>query len=199
VSDGKRHEPRRGLVDVVLREGDLVVLLLPLLLLGAGVVARDRLVGKTSTYAGHGVRLTHPASWAARETDGGATVTDLFAPSRVKPQVMVRVEPLPAGVDASMATDFVVLNLGRERPLHHTVAQRAVKVGGRDALRIESAYAIDPSTGGARSDVPQVVRAIDLVLLQGGQVTRVGVIACVEDYERHRARYEAIMESVVLQ
>jgi len=190
---------RRGIVDVVLREGDLAVLLLPLVLLGAGAAARAVLVGKTTSYAGHGVRLTHPASWTARERADGATVTDLFAPSRLKPQLTVRVEALPAGVDGGLAQDFAVLNLGRERPLQHTVAQRAVKLSGRDALRIESAYAVDPSVGGAQTDVPQVVRAIDLVVVKGAQVIRVGVSACGEDFDRHRARYETIINSVVLQ
>jgi len=124
VSMGTRVRAYNGMLDV-LRKGNLGALLVPLLLLIAGAVARASLSRKMVKYTWHGVTLSHPAGWAVTDlpsnpADGDSVVlVDLLGPGRIKPRLTMRVAPVPPPAaptgDVANAADAPAAN-GAEAP-----------------------------------------------------------------------------------
>ena len=124
VSIGTRVRAYNGMLDV-LRKGNLGALLVPLLLLIAGAVARASLSRKMVKYTWHGVTLSHPAGWAVTDlpsnpADGDSVVlVDLLGPGRIKPRLTMRVAPVPPPAaptgDVANAADAPAAN-GAEAP-----------------------------------------------------------------------------------
>lgn len=169
----------------VLRRGDLAVVVVGALLLLGGWALRSRQLSRTAAYQGQGIALDYPAGWimlaepvgTAIEADR-VTLVDMMVSDTFKPQLEVSSEKLPAGVKAADLRDYVLLDLQRQLTLFHQVEARPVKVGGRPAVRLDYAYAVNPSArpdDPAATDRPVTVAASSLAILRGGRLTRVDV------------------------
>lgn len=218
MTSGRVHYSRKiyiraqGMMDV-LRQGNLAALLLPLLLLAAGWAARARLSRKTLTYRWHGVELAHPAGWTVAEraadpaTGDSVVLTDLLGPGRIKPRVTMRLAPVPAPAPTAPAegeaeaeaptAPAVTETLANRLPLYYEIGVVPARVGSLAATRIDAAFAFTPRpVPGRKGDIPVVMRAIDLVVLRGGEALSVQVAAPIEEFEAQRPVLEAIVESL---
>ena len=103
-----RRKGPRGVFDVV-RHGNLGALVLPIMLLTMGWVARAALTRKAVPFRWHGVELTHPVGWTVAErtpdTGNGESVVliDLLGPGRIKPRVTLRISALAEPAAAAPA------------------------------------------------------------------------------------------------
>jgi len=220
VSIGTRVRAYNGMLDV-LRKGNLGALLVPLLLLIAGAVARGSLSRKMVKYTWRGVTLSHPAGWAVTElpggsADGGVVLVDLLGPGRIKPRLTMRVAPVPPTTPAAAeppageapagdtppaapAAGTAPAGSSSHLPLYYAMDEEPMQVGTFKGTRIDSAFAFTPKmVPGRKGDIPVVMRAIDLVVMRGDGALSVQVAAPIEDFEAQRPSLEAIMASINL-
>ncbi len=180
-----RDEP--GIGSVILR-GDMLVLAVAGLLLLGGWAVRAQHVERTATYRGHGVQLEHPRGWSVAEGrkgaelgPGQALVSGLLASGREAflPRITVVDEHLPREVREALALeDFLQLELRRSLVLFHGAARRQLTIGGKGAVRIDYAHAVNPSASNDHpgvTDVPVVIRAATVGIIDGTRLRRVTV------------------------
>lgn len=209
-----------GIRQVVLGEREFVTLIVMALLLLLGVKAKSCLLDESATFSVKGrlggrlvelVSLRHPPLWKAerRKTSGprlaDVELVDLSGGSTFPSRVTVVVERLPAGVlssDPQAVAVYFMANARHHRPLLHVMGWGVSSVGGRKCLRADYAYAANPkergSEMGSHTDVPVVVRGVDLFFGVRDRGYHVSLKTHIGEFALRRRRYEALVRSVVV-
>lgn len=82
-------------------------------------------------------------------------------------------------------------------PLYYEMGEEPVQLGTYAATRVDSAFAFTPkAAAGRRRDIPVVMRAIDLVVMRGGDALSAQVAAPIEEFETLRPNLETIIASL---
>jgi len=170
----------------VLKRGDLLVVVVGAALLLTGWVVRSKQMDQNASYVGHGVAFEHPKSWGVVEGPAAGTLPpasaelfDLMATATFKPKIEVLDERLPASVKTgAQLGDYVLLNLQSELTLFHLKRQTVLKVGGKEACRVDYAYAVNPTVAGqpGDTDVPVIVHASKVAIIDGARLHWVTVL-----------------------
>jgi hypothetical protein len=190
----------------VLRRGNLGVLALAALLLAGGWLLRGRYLDERVRFESRSVSLEHPAGWlSSQEAAGGereAALLEVLAPGSFRPRITIGREKLPAEVTPAELSSYVLMNLQRGHALLHRVAERALRLEGRPALRLDYAFAVNPAARPdepAATDVPVTVRGSLLaVMSRDGALVRVVVEQSAAQREASPELADRVLSSVRL-
>lgn len=193
-----------GMVRIA-RSADLGVLLVAAALLAGGWALRSQYVDCTTQYRGLGITLEHPDQFSVLEqrADGGAgravVLSDVLVSGSFKPQIQITSETLPAKVSEADLLSFLLLDRQRQCNLFHVIAQRRVKLGRHMAWRLDYAHAVNPADCAddpAATDLPVVVRASSLAVLDRRRLVRVEVWQTAQQQQADPALARQVLDSV---
>jgi hypothetical protein len=187
----------------ILRRGDLGVLALGAALLLAGWMVRSGQVDRTELHRFAGLSLETPAGWISLPDIGAEgkprVLTDVLVSDTFKPRVTVSSERLPPAFKEQELSSYVEINLQGALSLFHRIKIRALTLGKRRAVRVDYAYALNPSAlpdEPAATDVPVAVRASTLAVLTQGRLLRVDLEQSVAQHRDSPGLANRVLASV---
>ena len=144
------------------------------------------------------LRVRYPEGWfpvpgSTAVLDVQDPLTGAAVPSRL---IVVRQPRVP---DKSLGQVSTETTLGRSQqlPMYRVLAERAGRVGGKDALVTEYAFVEDPHESVlAAARLPVVVRGLHVVVFADGTVYHVDVRAAAPIFEHERRRFNAILRDI---
>ena len=183
--------------------GEWLVWATVLLLLGAGLLLRGSVEGRTITFTEVGVKLDYPANWTPVTDRGEFEVFHVVDPaSSVQFPTRVRAQRIPLGElgQASSSLGDVALawstRKGQQMPIYSVLQIMPTHVRGQVAIAVDYAYVASPAVGPAADSVPAVVRAQDVLLQQGDTITVVSFEASTDTYQQELEHWEKILASL---
>ena len=151
----------------------LAVLMVALVALLLGWALKTSVESRSSQFTalGGALSLRYPAAWVVSKGDEDTllVVSDPHAHSSFDPTLIVHVRTLPEGQRLiDVATSWA---LGRARVLRefHDLGSEETTLGGKPAVRLNSAQVADPPRGVGMAALPIVVRGADTIVIQGNQ------------------------------
>jgi hypothetical protein len=188
----------------VLRRGDLAVLGLGALLLLAGWIVRSGQIDRTERHRFKGASLSTPAGWVSMPEGKRQVLADVLVSDTFKPRVTVFLEPLPesmrgGGKKTAELESYVALDLQSALNLYHPIGSKTFKLGGRRAVRVDYAHALNPAASPddpAATDIPVAVRATSLAVLVGEQLLRVDIEQSVAQRRAHPDLADRVIASL---
>jgi hypothetical protein len=178
----------------------IVVALVVVALLG-GALLMASVRGRVTALDVEGMTLTYPAEWSAvgggtAGSEGGLVRVGALG-SRVCLSLSVLRELDPAN---PVSMDALVAQRGFSRAqrdtLYRTLGTAPVDVGGRRAVAVSYAYAVDPYATAYQATLPIVMEGTDYILTHAGKAYVLSLEAPAERHADYAATFRRIVASV---
>jgi hypothetical protein len=181
---------------------DLPVWVAFAILLGAGAALTGAAETRTTTAADPqgALRIAYPTGWIA--TPGTDHLVDVQHPesgAAVPTRLIVTRESAAPGRSLSQLASETVLARTQQLAMYRVLAQRELRLGGRDALAIEYAFVADPhETVLTAQRLPVVVRGIEVIVLADGVAYGIDIRAAAGVYDREWPTIDRILRGIRL-
>ena len=181
---------------------DLPVWVAFAILLGIGTALIGAVEARTITQADPqgSLRVTYPAGWIA--TPGSPHLLDVQDPlsgAAVPTRLIVTRESIGSGRTLSQIASETVLARAQQLAMYRVLAQRDLRIGGRDALAIDYAFVGDPhETVLAAQRLPAVMRGTEVIVLADSVAYAIDVRAVASIFDRERSTIDHILRGIRL-
>jgi hypothetical protein len=184
------------------RRLDLPVWIAFAILLGAGAALTGAVEARTVSVADPqgSLRIAYPAGWFG--TPGSTALVDVQHPESgagVPTRLIVTREPVTSGRSLAQLASETVLARTQQLAMYRVLAQRELRVGGRDALAIEYAFVADPHEAVLTAQrLPVVMRGVEVIALADGAAYTIDIRAAAGVYDRERPTIDRILRGIRL-
>jgi hypothetical protein len=184
------------------RRLDLPVWVAAAILLAVGTALTGAVEARTSTLADPQgpLRLAYPAGWIA--TPGSPHLLDVQHPQSeagVPTRLIVTREAQASGRSLSQIAGETVLARTQQLAMYRVLAQRELRLGGREALAIDYAFVADPHEAVISAQrLPVVVRGLEVIALADGIAYAIDVRAAATVFDRERPTIDRILRGIRL-
>lgn len=146
------------------------------------------------------LRLQYPAGWSP--VPGSAALLEVQDPlsgAPVATTLMVERAPRPADQTLDQIAREGVLERSQQLAMYRVLRQRAIRVGGRDAVAVDYAFVADPHQSVLAAErLPVVTRGTEVVVATDKAVYRIDIRAAAGVIGRAQVRFERILREVQL-
>lgn len=181
---------------------DLPVWVTFAILLGIGTALTGAVEARTTTQADPQgpLRVAYPRGWIP--TPGSPYLLDVQHPqsgAAVPMRLIVTREPVTGARSLSQVASETVLARTQQLAMYRVLAQREVRLGGRDALAIDYAFVADPhETVLTAQRLPVAVRGTEVIAIAGAVAYSIDVRAAATIFDRERSTIDRILRGIQL-
>ena len=183
---------------------DVGVALVVLLALGLGLLLREQVTGRSTTFQEQDgpFTITYPASWGALAPVEGTilSVQDPAAPSTFKTTLTIERTDLDPAAPPDLQT-LVDRRVAEHEQLggYHLLGRSDRTVDGAPAAQLDYAYVVQPIDTPGRAALPVVVVARELIIVPGTTSYYVRVAAPEAGLADALDRFERMVQTVNVQ
>ena len=183
-------------------EPEWVVWAAVIVLLVIGLLVRGTIEGRVTRFSENGVTLSYPAGWSVQSGEEPGQllhVADSLSPALASTGVTVRrIAAVELGRNVQSVGDMALMwsnRQGQDLLGYNVLGIEPMKVRGQDAVAIDYAYVIQPPGAG----IPVIIRAEDILLQAGDQVTIISFAATADEYEAQADTWQQVLASLDVQ
>ena len=156
-------------------EPEWMVWLVVAIALLIGWLMASAILGQTQTATAGNVSVTYPASWVrTSEKNAAFAAYDLdhggIYGTRVSVYQKAKADLLPPQSSIFDAATNWVLERQKQLPGYRLLSVEPTQVQGHEAAMVSFAYLMDPPQGSASGAMPELMRAVDTLIISGDQI-----------------------------
>jgi len=144
------------------------------------------------------LRVRYPEGWLPVPGSTAALdVQDPLTGAAVPTRLIVVREPRVPDKSLGQVSTETALARSQQLAMYRVVAERAGRVGGKDALIIEYAFVEDPHESVlAAARLPVVVRGLQVVVFADGVTYHIDLRSAAVIFEQERRQFDAILREI---
>jgi hypothetical protein len=179
------------------RYAEISVVLLTVIALLAGWLYKSNVENRGIPFNAAGVTASVPQGWLQAEPAGDEILhlTDISSSSGFATAYILRKVPIAADTSSSQVSSLVTLEHGQNLSAFRVLDQRDVKVFGRDAYELSYAF-VNTNPDLTHNDLPDVVRGVDYIFLNGDHAIVASFQADEKNYDLDLGRFQSFLESI---
>jgi hypothetical protein len=185
-----------------MRRLDLPVWIAAVVMLGAGwglIKSADaRMIGFADPQGS--LRLQYPAGWL--RVPGSTALLEIQDPlsgAPVATTLLAERAPRPADQTLDQIAREGTFDRSQRMVMYRVLRQRAIRVGGHDAVAVDYAFVADPHQSVPEAErLPVVMRGTQVVVATDKTVYRIDLRASAAASDRARVQFERILREVQL-
>lgn len=179
------------------RYAEISVAILTVIALLAGWLLKYSVEHRSLPFESAEIRAAIPQAWSQTEPTGDEVlhITDLSSPYGFGTVYILRKVPIAADTTPSQVSSMLALEHGQDLSAFRVLEQREVTVYGRDAYELSYVF-VEDNPDVTQNDLPNVVRGVDYVFLNGDHAIVASFQADQRNYEVDLRRFQSFLESV---
>ncbi|HSL28793.1 MAG TPA: hypothetical protein VK900_06290 [Anaerolineales bacterium] len=179
------------------RYAEISVVMLTVVALLAGWLLKYDVEHRSVPFEAAEIRAAPPKGWLQAEPVGDEVlhITDFSSPYGFGTVYILRKVPIGTDATSTQVSSLVALQHGQNLAAFRVLDQREVKVYGRDAYELNYVF-VEANPDVTQNDLPDVVRGVDYIFLNGDHAIVASFQADERNYEVDLRRFQYFLESV---
>jgi hypothetical protein len=175
---------------------EVTVIAVTLLALLLGWALKSSVEARSRPFEAAGISAQVPADWYRTTATRGEV---LRATNQASPgfgtTYVIETVPVGAGTPPAQVVSLLTLQRAQDLTAYRVLDQQQVTINGREAHMLTFVY-VEANPDVMRSELPQVVRGVEFVFLNGERAVVVAYHAGVDVYEAEYGRFRQFLNSV---